>query len=157
VYTPVNENIYMKIYSALDISKWFIIRFEDNYITHSKLQRLLYYSEAWTQVLLNRELFKEGLEAWSLGPSVQEVFTHYLEYKKIWHIEVLEILISRSILEVLEQVFTVYGEMSDDLLESMSQSDEPWVKARGELSHEQRCHNVISKDEIKEYFKKKYM
>lgn len=148
----------MKTYNALDISKWFIIRFEDRYITTSKLQRLLYYSEVWTLVLLNRVLLKEEFEAWSLGPTIKEVFNDYKVYenKKILNIQVLGISISRSILNILEQVYLTYGSMEDSFLEISSQNDTPWITARKDLSDEERCHNTISKLEIKIYFKNKY-
>ena len=103
----------MKTYGALDISKWFIIRFEDKYITVSKLQRLLYYSEAWVQVLLNKELLKESFEAWSLSSTVPEVFNEYKSYRnqKIGNTQVLEVKYTCSILDVLEQVYLTYGGM----------------------------------------------
>ena len=148
----------MRTYNALDISKWFIVRFEDKYITTSKLQRLLYYSEVWTLVLLNRVLLKEEFEAWSLGPTIKEVFSAYKAYEnqKIWTVNVLEVKFPRSILEILEQVYLTYGSMEDSFLEISSQNNTPWITARKDLSHEERCHNIIPKLEIKIYFKNKY-
>lgn len=46
--------------------------------------------------------------------------------------------------------------MEDNFLEVSSQNDTPWIIARKDLSHEERCNNIISKLEIKLYFKNKY-
>lgn len=112
----------------------------------------------WTLVLLNRVLLKEEFEAWSLGPTINEVFSEYKAYEnqKIWTVNVLEVKFPRSILEILEQVYLTYGSMEDSFLEIFSKNDNPWITARKYLSHEERCHNIISKLEIKIYFKNKY-
>lgn len=57
-------------YQAINIANWFINQFDresgDN-ITHLKVQKLLYFSQAWYQVLKNEELFAEEIEAWAHG------------------------------------------------------------------------------------------
>jgi uncharacterized phage-associated protein len=42
-----------------------------------KLQKLLYYSQAWSLVWDSRPLFSPKIEAWANGPVVRKVFKTY--------------------------------------------------------------------------------
>ena len=55
---------------ALDVALYFIKKGVDekNPITNKKLQKLVYYSQAWSLVLNNEKLFNEKIEAWVHGP-----------------------------------------------------------------------------------------
>lgn len=149
-----------KVYKALEVANWFINQFDKesgDVITHLKLQKLLYYSECWCQLLLDRQLFSENIEAWAHGPVVREVFDEFKEAG--W--EPLSIKgelvdFDEEVVEVLEQVLEAYGNVSAKTLERMVHQDQPWKEARGSLSLEARCSNVISKEKMKAYFKKKY-
>ena len=43
-------------------------------ISTMKLQKLCYYSQAWTLVWSGKELFNEDFEAWVNGPVCKELF-----------------------------------------------------------------------------------
>jgi uncharacterized phage-associated protein len=148
------------IYEALDVANWFIDQFDKesgDVVTHLKVQKLLYYSECWCQLLLDRELFSENIEAWAHGPVVREVFN---EFKSAgWEsLNVSEKLVDfdEEVVDVLEQVLEAYGNVSAKTLEQMTHQDQPWKDARGSLSPEARCSNRMSKKKMKEYFMKKY-
>jgi uncharacterized phage-associated protein len=46
---------------------------ESDPLTHFRLQKLLYYAQAWSLVLRDTELFPEEIRAWKNGPVVEEV------------------------------------------------------------------------------------
>ena len=148
-------------YKALNVSNWFINQFDKesgDVLTHLKVQKLLYYSEAWCQLLLNRELFSEDIEAWAHGPVVREAFNEF----KTSNWEPLYITgdlvdFDEDVEDVLEQVLGAYGDVSAKTLEHMTHQDQPWKDARGSLAPEAvRCSNVIAKEKIKKHFLKKY-
>ncbi len=147
-------------YRAIDIANWFISQFDiesGDVITHLKLQKLLYFSEAWCQVILEKELFSENLEAWAHGPVVREVFDEFNGAG--WGpLSATDDIISLDpdTTAVLVQVLDAYGSLSAKTLEHMTHQDQPWKDARGSLAPEARCSNVIPKDRIKEYFSEKY-
>ncbi|MDM8559063.1 type II toxin-antitoxin system antitoxin SocA domain-containing protein [Candidatus Parabeggiatoa sp. HSG14] len=148
------------IYKALDVANWFIDQFDKesgDVVTHLKLQKLLYYSECWSQLLLDRELFFENIEAWAHGPVVREVFN---EFKSAgWeplNISGKLVDFDEEVVDVLEQVLEAYGNVSAKTLEQMTHIDQPWKEARGSLSPEARCSNIISKEKMRKYFMKKY-
>jgi uncharacterized phage-associated protein len=47
---------------------------ESDPLTHFRLQKLLYYAQAWSLVLRETELFPEEICAWKNGPVVEEVY-----------------------------------------------------------------------------------
>ncbi len=150
----------LMIYKALDVANWFIDQFDKesgDVVTHLKLQKLLYYSECWCQLLLDRELFSEKIEAWAHGPVVRQVFN---EFKSSgWeplNVSRKSVDFDEDVLDVLEQVLEAYGNVSAKTLEHMTHQDQPWKEARGSLSPEARCSNIMSKEKIREYFMKKY-
>lgn len=148
------------IYRALDVANWFINQFDKesgDVVTPLKLQKLLYYSECWCQILLGQALFSENIEAWAHGPVVREVFN---EFKSAgWeplNISGKLVDFDEEVVDVLEQVLEAYGNVSAKTLEQMTHQDQPWKDARGYLSPEARCSNIMSKEKMKDYFLKKY-
>ena len=57
------------MYKSRQIADWIIHKTHGN-ITHSKLQKLLYYCQAWHYTIFNEVLFDERIEAWTHGPVV---------------------------------------------------------------------------------------
>jgi uncharacterized phage-associated protein len=147
-------------YKAIEVANWFIDQFDresGGLITHLKVQKLLYFAEAWCQALLDRELFEESMEAWAHGPVVREVFDVYRDYG--WEPltasdEIIEF--DSDVEDVLNQVLDVYGEVSAKTLEKMTHKDKPWLDARGDLGPEERCTSILPKESIKTYFIEKY-
>lgn len=43
---------------------------EPDYLTHLRLQKLLYYVQAWSMAMRSRPMFPERIEAWGHGPVV---------------------------------------------------------------------------------------
>ncbi|MEN8221070.1 MAG: type II toxin-antitoxin system antitoxin SocA domain-containing protein [Pseudomonadota bacterium] len=148
------------IYKAIDVANWFINQFDKesgDVITHLKLQKLLYFSEAWCQVLLDRELFSENMEAWSHGPVVREVFNQFKSFG--WNpLDATDDVIEfdSEVKDVLLQVMETYGNVSAKALEHLTHQDIPWKEARGDLSPEVKCSNSISKQSLKSFFNEKY-
>lgn len=148
------------MYKAIEIADWFINQFDKesgDVVTHLKVQKLLYYAEAWSQLLLDQELFEEKMEAWAHGPVVREVFN---EFKGCgW--QPLSVTgefadIKPEVEDVLFQVMEAYGDASAKTLENMTHKDRPWIESRGNLAPEERCNTIISKESIKDYFTEKY-
>jgi uncharacterized phage-associated protein len=147
---------------AKDVAEWFIAKAAESgdQITHLKLQKLLYYAEAWSQTLRDEELYKEEIQAWAHGPVVPEVFHEFKQYgwnplpvpseQKIPEID-------NDVKDVLEQVFDVYADLPAKTLEDMTHQDDPWIKARGGISPEERCDTVMPKEALKKFFKEKYI
>lgn len=50
-------------------------------VSNLKLQKLLYYAQAWHLAIFKQPLFNDEIEAWVHGPVVPEVFRAYRDNK----------------------------------------------------------------------------
>jgi uncharacterized phage-associated protein len=142
--------------SPFDVANWFVCNVDreaGDSITHLKLQKLLYYAQAWTLVLKGKPLFDEDFEAWAHGPVLRTIYDSYKGYG----FEALpscscENDITDDVAELLGEVDRVYGEKNAKYLEALTHSEIPWKFARGSLSSEERCNAIISKESMKSFY-----
>ena len=120
-----------------------------NPISNLKLQKLLYYAQAWHLVLLDDALFDDEIEAWVHGPVVPCVFRKFRDAR--WSIlpKTESPVIERA---HLEEVWRVYGKFEAWRLERLSHSESPWRDARDGLPLDVPSHNIISKKSMKTYY-----
>lgn len=124
-------------------------------ITHLKVQKLLYYCEAWFLANFDRPLFKQDFEAWAHGPVCREVWAKYKN--KSWESLNPERKprIPDGLEAFLDQVHNQYGQFSAKRLEEISHNEAPWQKAREGIPAGARCDNVIDKTLMRNYYAKK--
>lgn len=143
-------------YSASQIAKYFVWKAnkEGKKITNKKLQKLLYYAQAWNLAFNNKPLFKEEIEAWIHGPAIWKV---YQEYKKFGFNDI-NLPVSESEISgieekgLLDDIWRVYGKYDGQYLEALAHSEEPWQKARESASDGEICRNVIPLESLREYY-----
>lgn len=127
------------------------------FVTHLRVQKLLYFAQAWHLLLLDRPLFEEDMQAWAHGPVAPSVYQAFTGNG--WNALPIggdDSGIEGESLAVLDQVKLLYGEFSAKKLEAITHSESPWVDARGDLSAEARCSTVIKKDAIQTYYQCEY-
>ena len=68
-----------------DIADYFITKNHEygDYITNLKLQKLVYYAQAWYLAFLDKPLFDEDFEAWVHGPVNRDLYDRYFWGKSI--------------------------------------------------------------------------
>ncbi len=67
-----------KLVSAFDVAAYILQKYpKKDPVTAWKLQKLVYYCQAWSLVWDERPLFKEKLLAWANGPVVRELYTQH--------------------------------------------------------------------------------
>lgn len=119
------------------------------YITNLKLQKLLYYVQAFSLLLFNKKAFNEKIIAWSYGPVVDKV---YQEYKENHDSEIKTVVTNTKLSDGLEMVVNAvietYGEMEANKLIDFTHEEDPWKNT------DINCE--ISTKAIKEYFDKVY-
>jgi uncharacterized phage-associated protein len=140
----------------LDIARWFINRADraaGDDMTHLKLQKLIYFAQAWHLANLNRPLFQEEMEAWTHGPVVPSVWHKYKEYQ--W--ESIpptdeDVAIDDNVAGYLEKIYRKYGEYSGKALERLTHDHQPWKQTRGDLPLEAKCTAPIDKTLIRNFY-----
>jgi Uncharacterized phage-associated protein len=150
------------MYTPSIIADWFLMKTDreaGESITHLQLQKLLYYSQAWALVLLNRPLFEEDFQAWAHGPVLRSVYDTFSGNK--WSAlpppQASELSsIDEKADQLLEEVYRVYGKFSGKTLEQLTHREPPWLDARGGCAPEDRCDSIIQKDAMKRYFTSVY-
>lgn len=138
--------------TIFDVAGFFLSK-EDSSITNKKLQKLCYYAHAWSLALRNRKLFNERFQAWVHGPVSRELYQEYKQYgwNPIPYQEVPNNF-SKDELKVLEEVYIAYGSFSGDDLESLTHSEKPWIKARGNCAQYEPSQEFLDDDLIKNYY-----
>ena len=141
-------------------------------ISPLKLQKLLYYVQAWHIAKFEKEILFDTLpEAWANGPVYRDIYDQYKTtfFKNQNIITMLEeIQLSEQLqlkqnnldldanqLELIMTVIDSYAKLSEERLVLMTHSETPWNEARKGLTPIQRCENKLAIDTIYNYFNKK--
>lgn len=118
-----------------------------------KLQKLVYYSQAWHLVWDDVPLFDERIEAWANGPVVRELYRkHRLEFTiSTWPWGKPERL-SASERGTVEAVLGTYGELTARQLSHLTHAEAPWRQARGELPPTAPSQEEITPASMQEFY-----
>ncbi len=137
--------------SAHDVAKY-ILR-EKGPMDTWKLQKLVYYSQAWHLVWDEVALFPESIEAWANGPVCPDLYQeHRGEYRKAaWPRGSISHL-TKSERESIDVVLKHYGRFSGFQLRELTHREPPWKDARVGLPPGARSNNVISTDAMAAYY-----
>jgi uncharacterized phage-associated protein len=122
-------------------------------LTNLKLQKLLYYCQAWHLALNDAPLFSEETEAWIHGPAVPRVFGAFKEYR--WSVIERPVtpLEDAAVIRHVNEVLASYGKYGATQLERLTHSEEPWIQARRGLSPDEPSRNVIPKNHMKLFYR----
>lgn len=122
-------------------------------VSNLKLQKLLYYTQAWHLVFEDGPLFDDALEAWVHGPVVPKVFGDYKSFR--WA-PVTDPCIppenDSEICNYIDIVLNAYGPLSATDLERLTHSELPWLEARAGLAPDEPSRNRISTETMKAYY-----
>jgi len=128
-------------------------------ITNKKLQKLVYYVQAWSMVLRKQPIFDEKIEAWVHGPAVKSVYDRYKTYgfSKISKVADTAAInaIPEEVKKLLDSIWSVYGELDAEYLEMLTHSEEPWRQARAGLESTENSENEITTDSMSSFYSKK--
>lgn len=134
-----NENKKNESYNlpVEDIADYIICIAQNNgdLVTNLKLQKLLYYAQAWFLVNnKNKKLFKEDIEAWQYGPVVPNIYKKYQKFgrKPITSSSNLEKdfeHISPKVKQYLNEFCELFLRFSATELVGMTHIEEPWIEA----------------------------
>ena len=122
-------------------------------ISTMKLQKLVYYSQAWSLVWDERPLFNEKIEAWVNGPVVREL---YEEHRGSYDVsnwpkgnpDALDAVAK----ETVDAVLKYYGEKGGQWLSDLTHMERPWKDARKGLGPTDRSATEITNAMLLEYY-----
>ncbi|TGY60132.1 DUF4065 domain-containing protein [Coriobacteriaceae bacterium] len=135
---------------AIDVARYLLD--EHGTMTAYKLQKLLYYAQAWNLVANGSALFDDEIMAWGHGPVVPEVFSEHAGFRNVSPCEVRGD-VSAVPVDVrcqIEEFIRPYLAMSGDELVALTHSERPWSDAypgTGSISN-----SVISSEAMSDYY-----
>lgn len=133
-------------------------------MSHLKLQKLLFYCDAYCLAYFDKELVTDKFEAWVHGPVSRKVYDS-LKDKSILYSD-----LAYSAKEG-EDVDAEFGKLTQDQqdlissvlkdlstwtgleLEAATHKETPWLEARKGYSEADKCSNLISKETTRLYYK----
>lgn len=123
-------------------------------ISTMKLQKLVYYSQAWHLVWDERPLFEdEPIEAWVGGPVVRSLYERHRGSFSVsewpWG-EASRRTESES--ETVDAVVDAYGRLSGQRLSALTHREGPWRAARAGLGPGERGSRVIDLMDMADYY-----
>jgi len=139
------------IATAHDVAAY-ILKKQDDGLPAMKLQKLVYYAQAWSLVWDDRPLFDDRIEAWASGSAVPSLYESLHGQFMILSVEGNPDRLTDSQRETIDQVLGFYGDKSSQWLSDLTRMGEPWVKARQGLATGERGNHEIPLAAMAEYY-----
>ena len=118
-----------------------------------KLQKLVYYCQAWSLVWDDRPLFPETIQAWANGPVVRELYDKHKGQFEVsrWELGNAEKL-DKDARETVDAVLDFYGSHSAQWLSDLMHREKPWKQAREGLDEGERGDHEILQEALMDYY-----
>ncbi len=126
-------------------------------MTAMKLQKLVYYAQAWSLVWDEEPLFSDRIEAWVNGPVIPALYRLHKGQFKVsqWPSGDPEALTSQQ-RETLDAVLRYYGDRSSQWLSDLTHREAPWREARQGLEPGDPSRREITHAALAEYYANPY-
>jgi uncharacterized phage-associated protein len=116
-------------------------------ISNLKLQKLLYYVQGFSLVLLKKPMFEESIQHWEHGPVVPEAYHAFKNYGSSGIPVPGDFdpdCLSQDCRKLINDVYSAYGQFSAWKLRQMTHEESPWLRTES--------GEVISHALLREYF-----
>ena len=144
------------MYNIFETANWFL---EKEPMSHKKLQKLCYYTQAWSYALKNKPFINAEFQAWVHGPVSPVLFDKYrgMAFEDIDpDTSAGKPNFKNDELELLENIWETYGNSTGNSLEVLTHKELPWIKARIGYGTYDKCEKIISADDMREYYRSIY-
>jgi len=137
--------------SAHDVAKYILEK--QGSMTAMKLQKLLYYCQAWSLVWDERPIFDEEIQAWANGPVVYEIYDFHRGAFRVSSWPKGDVAnLDAAARDTIDGVLTVYGNKTAQWLSDLTHQEAPWRDARAGCSPGESCSNAIQHAAMNEYY-----
>jgi uncharacterized phage-associated protein len=137
--------------SIYDVAQYFLLQTDEeagDTISNLKLQKLVYYAQGFHIALTGTPLFPEPIQAWTHGPVTPDLYHAYKDHgsgalPSPVHFD--DAALSDSEKEILDEVYSVYGQFSAWKLRNLTHAESPWVDAYGEGANTEISHDAMKR------------
>jgi len=142
------------VLSCFNVADYFIWLANEtgSFVSNLKLQKLVYYAQAWHLALYGTPLFQEDFQAWVHGPVIPALYQKYRNFGWQPILEDANPELPKEVQDFLNEVAEEYFACDAYELEQMTHIEAPWNRARGDLQTDAPSNAVINKEWMKEYY-----
>lgn len=122
-------------------------------VTTWKLQKLVYYSQAWHLVRHGEQLFDDRIEAWRQGPVIRKLYNQHRQQSRVmaWpRGDATNLTAAQT--EIVDWVTQKYGSLTAETLSEMTHAEAPWFLARGALPRDAPSDEAIDIDVMRSFY-----
>jgi uncharacterized phage-associated protein len=118
-----------------------------------KLQKLVYYCQAWHLVWDDEPLFNDRIEAWANGPVVRDLYRHHRGQFSVdgWRWGNPDRLAPNE-RDTVDVVLSGYGNMTGRQLSHLTHSELPWQEARDDLAPTDPSTHDITAESMQAFY-----
>lgn len=118
-----------------------------------KLQKLCYYSQAWSLVWDQQPLFDDRIEAWANGPVVRSLYAQHRGQYTIhsWPGGDAAALTADE-RATIDAVIASYNKLTAQQLSDLTHSEAPWLNARGSTPLSERSEAEITTESMASFY-----
>ncbi|HEX4335778.1 MAG TPA: type II toxin-antitoxin system antitoxin SocA domain-containing protein [Polyangiaceae bacterium] len=127
-----------------------------------KLQKLLYYVQAWHLAFHGEPLFAGRFQAWVHGPVNREIYVRFKGTKSLYS-DVTEAdvrpdfdaerTLQPSARSHIDSVLETYAQYTGTQLEEMTHREHPWLAARAGYKPSERCESEIDEKHMAQFYR----
>lgn len=122
-------------------------------ITTIKLQKLVYYCQAWSLVWDESPIFPDKIEAWANGPVAPALFAAHRGMFTVSSIAGgSSAALTTAQKETADAVLATYGDKPAQWLVALTHLERPWMEARGGCPNGAACSEEITHAAMSEYY-----
>lgn len=123
-------------------------------VDNFRLNKLVYYVQAWSLVFREQPAFNERIEAWKDGPVARVLWTD-MRYSDARRLNTATPLLPEEA-EVVDRVLMHFGQMTAPELIRLTHKEDPWRMARGGIPDHEHSTNEITAESIRKYYEPRW-
>lgn len=136
---------------VLDVAQYILKK--SGPMTAMKLQKLVYYAQAWSLVWDEEPLFPEKIRVWANGPVVRELYDVHKGRFRVGKVPGgRSARLNKTQRETVDAVLDFYGGKSGQWLSELTHREAPWREARRGLADGERSSREITLASMEEYY-----
>lgn len=131
-------------------------------MSHLKLQKLVFYCDAYSLAYFGKPLIEDDFEAWVHGPVCRRLYDSLKDKSKLYSdvaytpdktdVDKEFATLTFDQQSLINNILCQLSSWSSFELEASTHQEGPWKKARKGYSEADKCSVIIKKDDMKEYY-----
>lgn len=139
--------------TVFDVAQYILAK--EGPMSAMKLQKLVYYTQAWSLVWDDAALFANRIEAWANGPVVRDLYNVHRGLFRVDNTTFAHLAnggLSANQIDTIVVVLNAYRSKSPQWLSDQTHAEDPWKNARDGMEDGDRGEKEITLQSMSEYY-----